>query len=102
MCRHDGGNIWIMLTGRALNSAEVQDGSIWIYTDITERKQAEAELIQHRNHLEELVLSRTAELAKAKEASEANENFMQVVTDSIPGMIAYVNHDPRRPPKLPQ
>ncbi|MFZ4536155.1 PAS domain S-box protein [Propionivibrio sp.] len=39
--------------------------------DITERKQTEQELEQHRHHLEELVISRTAELAKAKNAAEA-------------------------------
>ncbi|MBS1228317.1 MAG: domain S-box [Proteobacteria bacterium] len=38
--------------------------------DITGRKQAEAELQQHRLHLEELVASRTVELAQAKEAAE--------------------------------
>jgi PAS domain S-box-containing protein len=39
--------------------------------DITERKQAEVELIQHRKHLEELVSARTFELAHAKDAAEA-------------------------------
>ncbi|MCP4368279.1 MAG: PAS domain S-box protein, partial [Deltaproteobacteria bacterium] len=40
--------------------------------NITERKQAEMELAEHRNHLEELVDERTHELSKAKgEAEEA-------------------------------
>lgn len=38
--------------------------------DITERKQAEAELEQHRNHLEALVQTRTTALSIAKEAAE--------------------------------
>ena len=38
--------------------------------DITERKQAEVEIVKHRDHLEELVASRTTELAQAKEAAE--------------------------------
>lgn len=39
--------------------------------DITERKRIENELEKHRNHLKELVVSRTIELAKAKEVAEA-------------------------------
>jgi signal transduction histidine kinase len=39
--------------------------------DITERKQAEAELEQHRHHLETLVRERTAALSIAKEEAEA-------------------------------
>ena len=38
--------------------------------DVTERKQAESELAQHRYHLEELVALRTSELERAKEAAE--------------------------------
>jgi hypothetical protein len=38
--------------------------------DITPRKLAEAELSRHRNHLEELVAQRTAQLTLAKEAAE--------------------------------
>ena len=38
--------------------------------DISERKKTEAELEQHRDHLEELVANRTLELAQAKEAAE--------------------------------
>ena len=52
-----------------------EDGSIYalcgISTDITERKLAYAELEQYRHHLEDLVISRTTELAQAKEAAEA-------------------------------
>ncbi|MBS1227399.1 MAG: hypothetical protein H6R17_676 [Proteobacteria bacterium] len=42
-----------------------------IGTDIAERKASEAELAQHRHHLEELVASRTAELAQARDAAQA-------------------------------
>ena len=41
-----------------------------IWTDITEQMRAAAELDMHRNHLEELVAERTAELATAKENAE--------------------------------
>lgn len=37
-------------------------GHVVAFVDITERRQAEAELLRHRNHLEELVAQRTAEI----------------------------------------
>lgn len=45
-------------------------GFVTIYTDITARKHAEAELLRHRDHLQELVTERTVELLQAKEAAE--------------------------------
>ena len=41
-----------------------------IWQDISEAKQTAAELLQYRNHLEELVTARTAELGAAKDAAE--------------------------------
>lgn len=49
--------------------------SVASMVDITERKHAEGELIKHRDHLEELVRERTAELLVAKERAEtANQS----------------------------
>ena len=39
--RADGHTLWCEATGHALNQSKPQDGSIWIFTDITERKEAE-------------------------------------------------------------
>ena len=44
MKRADGSEIWVMLTGRPLDPAHVHNGSIWVYTDITERRRQEARL----------------------------------------------------------
>ena len=44
---------------------------IGINADITEQKTTDIELEKHRHHLEELVSSRTRELAQAKETAEA-------------------------------
>jgi signal transduction histidine kinase/ActR/RegA family two-component response regulator len=41
-----------------------------VHMDITPRKQAEAELLKYRAHLEDLVATRTLELTAAKEAAE--------------------------------
>ena len=45
-------------------------GIVGVILDITERRQAEIALANHRDHLEDLVSSRTAELAAAKDAAE--------------------------------
>jgi two-component system sensor histidine kinase/response regulator len=42
-----------------------------IIQDITEKKETDLELERHRNHLEELVSARTAELAQSRDAAEA-------------------------------
>ncbi|MBI2276144.1 MAG: EAL domain-containing protein [Dechloromonas sp.] len=49
MQRRDGSRIWAIQTGRPLDPAAVLDGaSIWVYTDITERKQADIALRQSK------------------------------------------------------
>jgi len=43
--RHKNGTLfWGMLSGRAIDPAHPNDGSIWVYSDITEQKAAEADL----------------------------------------------------------
>ncbi len=64
---------WILGRGRAI-SRDPQGRAlrmIGTHVDITESKQTEAELEQYRQHLEESVEKRTAELAEAKNAAEA-------------------------------
>jgi PAS domain S-box-containing protein len=61
---------WLMIN-RVRDEQGEYCHSIALFVDITERKQVELELQSHRNHLEQLVEARTAELAEAKNAAEA-------------------------------
>jgi diguanylate cyclase (GGDEF)-like protein/PAS domain S-box-containing protein len=42
--RHDGSLFWAMVSGRALDPERPQAGSIWVYADVSERRQAEEKL----------------------------------------------------------
>ena len=57
-------------------------GSSKIAREITRRKELEAELNVRRAELEEEVVKRTEEL-------RAREDFLQTLTENLPGMVAY-------------
>jgi diguanylate cyclase (GGDEF)-like protein/PAS domain S-box-containing protein len=58
--RKDGSLVWCKVVGKAIDPAQPHEGSIWIYDDISEAREARAEL-------ERAVAERTAELKAANE-----------------------------------
>ena len=69
--RSDGRDCWALSSTFAIPAEQGKTIFVCMDVDITARKQAEAELIRHRDDLERLVAERTEALAAAKDAAEA-------------------------------
>jgi len=78
------GDRWMSLIGRPRNEDSV---IIWdgIITDITERKNTEAELAKYRENLEYLVQERTDELNTANEELYASNEALYTINDELQG-----------------
>ena len=88
----DGSWKWILDRGLVVERDAAGQGvrMIGTHTDISARKHAEAELLQHRSHLEELVFSRTAELAQSRDRAEAANRAKSM-------FLANMSHELRTP-----
>jgi PAS domain S-box-containing protein len=67
----NGRPLWVELSAHWVDAEDGQRRIEGMVSDISLRRQAEAELTRHRDHLEELVAERTAELQEAKTRAEA-------------------------------
>jgi two-component system sensor histidine kinase/response regulator len=59
-------------------------------------KESEAELKKHRDHLEDLVAERTAELKEKQNAIRKQKDFIETVINSIPDSISIIEIDSGR------
>jgi two-component system sensor histidine kinase/response regulator len=67
-------------------------GAVVSLTDVTERHQAEEELVRHREHLEELVAARTEALQRALDAQREGDAFLNALAANLPTGIIYWDH----------
>jgi PAS domain S-box-containing protein len=88
--RQDGSRAEFELVANRTTYGE-RPAVLGVLRDVSERKQAAAELERHRERLEELVRERTRELEEAVAAREASESFAQTMTDHQPTLLAYVD-----------
>lgn len=96
--KNDGSRIWTLVSASPLHDATgTVVGSLGMFTDITDRKRAEAALAEQHQHLEEEVERRTRDLRnQALELAEANIRLSEL--DRLKSLfLSTVSHELRTP-----
>jgi len=94
LTRPDGQRRCLLVTARPqFDGAGQFTGTFGIFRDITDRKRAEDEVQEHRLHLEDLVVRRTAELAQSHEQLRNLAAHVQAAREEERTRVAREVHD---------
>lgn len=92
-CRKDGGEIWLLCSASPITDAQGRfAGALAMFTDLTERRRAEAVLREAHVHLEQRVAQRTAELSKEVKDREHAEAALR----HLSGRLLQLQDEERR------
>ena len=97
MKRKDGTLFWCSIMGQAVNPLKLEDGSIWMLQDISERKLAEHMLVESNRQLEEArEQAETANRAKSEFLSRMSHE-LRTPMNAIVGFTQLLEDSPDHP-----
>jgi signal transduction histidine kinase/DNA-binding response OmpR family regulator len=96
--KKDGSTLWVSLNARAARDTKGRLSYLeGFLSDITERKQAEEALFKLNKELDQQVIRRTAELAKAKETADKAREKAEEANVAKSTFLANMSHEIRTP-----
>jgi len=99
MKRQDGTSFWCSMIGRAVNPDNLAEGTIWMLQDITDRKQAEAALLEKTSQLEGMTKELERRVQEEVERRLSNEQMLlqQSKLAAMGEMLGAISHQWRQP-----